>query len=254
MESPANTDRFTGKAEVYAKYRPGYPRALLEHCASNCGLLPHHVVADIGSGTGKLSELFLSNGNTVFAVEPNADMRREAEALWARAGGFRSVDGRAEKTGLYPRSVDLVSAGQAFHWFEQELTRAEFRRILRPGGWVVLAWNVRDQEATPFLHAYEEFLAKFSLEYGEVHHGRLSEGDGLRAFFSADYGSASIANPREIDFEFVKGGYLSTSYSLPPGHDRFPRAMEQLREIFNAHQQRGRVDAPLRTVVHHGRV
>jgi SAM-dependent methyltransferase len=254
MEPPANTDRFTGKAEVYAKYRPGYPRALLEHCASACGLRPDHVVADIGSGTGKLSELFLSNGATVFAVEPNADMRREAEALLAGRAGFRSIDARAEATGLPSHSVDLVAAGQAFHWFEPDRAREEFRRILRPGGWVVLAWNVRDQESTPFLHAYEEFLSEFSLEYGEVHHGRLSEGDGLRAFFSADYGSASIANPRELDFEFVKGGYLSTSYSLPPGHDRFPRAMESLRELFDAHQRGGRVDAPLRTVVHHGRV
>jgi SAM-dependent methyltransferase len=239
---------------VYAKYRPGYPETLQGHLASACGLRSHHAVADIGSGTGKLSELFLRNGNTVIAVEPNADMRREAEAMLAGAAGFRSVDARAERTGLPSHSVDLVAAGQAFHWFEPDGARAEFRRILRPGGFVVLVWNVREPEATPFLHAYEEFLREFSVDYAAVHHSRLTDGDALRPFFSADYGFAVIDNSRELDFEFLKGGYLSTSYSLTPGHDRYTQAMERLRGLFDAYQQGGRVAAPLRTVVHHGRV
>ena len=235
-------------------YRPSYPPMLLGHLASACGLRKDHAVADIGSGTGKLSELFLGNGNTVFAVEPNADMRKEAEAQLAGVAGFRSINARAEETGLSPHSVDLVAAGQAFHWFEPDGAREEFRRILRPGGFVVLVWNVRESEATPFLQAYGEFLREFTIDYAEAHHGRLTEGDALRPFFSSDYGSTAIPNPRELDFQFLKGGYLSTSYSLAPGHERYPLAMERLRELFDAHQQGGRVAMPLRTVVHHGRV
>ena len=132
------TERFTGRADVYARYRPGYPGELLPYLRAACGLLPAHVIADIGSGTGKLTEVFLSHGNVVFAVEPNADMKRRAEESLAGYASFRSVDGTAEATGLAPGSVDMVSAGQAFHWFDPVRSRAEFSRIVKPRGWVML--------------------------------------------------------------------------------------------------------------------
>ncbi len=239
---------------MYDRYRPGYPSDLLRPLRVEYGLTPSHVIADVGSGTGKLSEVFLSNGNTVLAVEPNADMRRHAESLLAGRAGFRSVDGRAEATGLAARSVDVVAAGQAFHWFDAGLCGGEFRRILRPPGVVVLVWNVRDHAGSAFLEAYEAFLREFSVDYGSVSHRRLTDGNGLREFFTNGHAHATFPNPRDLDFESVWGGYLSASYSLPDGHPRFADARNRLRELFEAHQVKGAVSMPLRTDVYHGRI
>jgi len=254
MTPPDITERFTGRAEVYARFRPEYPRELLTHLAAACGLQPRWVVADVGSGTGKLTTLFLSNGNVVHAIEPNADMRKAAEIRLSGDPRFMSIDARAEATGLPSGSVDLVAAGQAFHWFDVERAREEFHRILRPGGFVLLVWNRRETNATPYLHAYEEFLRRYSVDYAQVHHGKLTDKEALRPFFAADYGVIEFANPRKLDFAAVQGGYLSTSYSLPSGHALFPQAMGRLRGLFDAHQRGGLVDAPLRTVAHYGRL
>ena len=254
MAARDSVERFTGKADVYARFRPGYPPGILDHLRTACGLAPSHVIADIGSGTGKLTELLLRNGNPVCAVEPNRELREAAERTLGGVKGFRSVDGRAEATGLPPASADMVTAGQAFHWFEPGAARVEFQRILRPGGWVVLVWNVRQRDASPFLAAYEGFLRDHSLEHEPPSHGGLTEGDGPRSFFTADYGTANFPNTRRLDFESVKGGYLSTSYSLPPDHPSFGAAMARLRALFDSHQEGGAVIMPLRAQVYHGRI
>jgi SAM-dependent methyltransferase len=134
------------------------PPEVLPFLEGECGLTDRWVVADIGSGTGILSELFLGNGNRVFGVEPNAEMRRAAERLLGGDARFTSVAGSAEATTLAEGSVDLVAAGQAFHWFDPEAARAEFLRVLKPGGWVALAWNARRRSGTPFLEDYERLL------------------------------------------------------------------------------------------------
>src|SRR5947209_11876909 len=125
-----STSRFSSRVENYIRYRPGYPQSVVELLAGECGLTPTSVVADVGSGTGILTELFLRNGNTVYGVEPNREMREAGEGLLAGYPNFHSVDGRAEATGLPDASVDFVTAGQAFHWFDAQGARAEFSRIL----------------------------------------------------------------------------------------------------------------------------
>ena len=147
------TQRFTSRVEHYVRYRPSYPRDLLDLLETRCGLSSASVVADVGSGTGILSELFLENGNRVIGIEPNKEMREAAERRLRRHPRFTSVAGTAEATTLDDASADFVAAGQAFHWFDPERARTEFSRILKPGGWVVLAWNLRRKEATPFLPA-----------------------------------------------------------------------------------------------------
>jgi len=249
------TERFTGKADVYARYRPGYPERLLGYLSNACGLLPAHVVADIGSGTGKLSEAFLANGNVVYGVEPNSDMRRLGELHLAGNGRFHSIAGTAEATGLATVSVDMVSAGQAFHWFDPERSREEFRRILKPSGCVVLVWNVRNSTASKFLGEYEAFLKEFSVDYSELYHGRVTEGDGLSGFFTHDYATAHFPNPRRLDFDALRGGYLSTSYAVAPEDaERFALAMKRLRALFDEYQENGTVGMPLETNIYHGRV
>ncbi len=251
MES---SEKFTGRADVYDRYRPGYPAEILVPLRATYGLAPAHRIADIGSGTGKLSAVFLDNRNPVFAVEPNADMRRRAEALLSGRPGFHSVDGRAEATTLADGSVDAVAAGQAFHWFDADLCSVEFRRILRPGGFVALVWNVRDAAASAMLEAYEAFLEEYSLTRGTSGHERYTETDLLRRFFTREYAEASFHQPRELEFEEIWGGYLSASYSYATGHPRHLEARARLQEIFDAHQRGGQVSMPLCTRVYHGRI
>src|SRR5258705_3665632 len=159
--------RFSNRAADYVRYRPGYPSELLDVLRKECDLRPGHFIADIGSGTAFLSELFLTNGNRVYGVEPNSEMRQAGEEYLAAYDGFSSIEGSAESTTLEDASVDFVTAGQAFHWFEPEKTRAEFRRILRPQGWVVAIWNFREME-TPFARAYEDILVKYGTDYTRV--------------------------------------------------------------------------------------
>ncbi len=128
------TRRFRGRAELYARHRPGYPGEVVTLLEDECGLRAGSVVADLGSGTGILAAMLLARGCRVFGVEPNADMRAEGARALAAQEGFVSVDGRAEATTLPDASVDLVTAAQAFHWFDRPRARAEFARILKPGG------------------------------------------------------------------------------------------------------------------------
>ncbi len=152
--------RFSSRVADYVRYRPSYPSALLDLLRAECRLRPGHVIADIGSGTGFLSELFLKNGNRVYGIEPNKDMRQAGEEYLASYDGFSSIEGSAEATTLDDASVDFVTAGQSFHWFEPDSARREFVRILKPGGWMVIAWNDRRMEEAPFTRAYENILER----------------------------------------------------------------------------------------------
>src|SRR6266480_5260535 len=126
--------RFSNRVADYRRYRPGYPPAVLDLLRIECGLRADHIIADMGSGTGLLSQLFLKNGHRVFGVEPNRQMREAGEEFLHRFEEFTSVPGSAEATTLGDASIDFVTAAQAFHWFERQAARREFRRILKPGG------------------------------------------------------------------------------------------------------------------------
>ena len=187
------TQRFTNRVDHYVRYRPSYPRGVLDLLATECALTSASVVADVGSGTGILSELFLENGNRVLGVEPNTEMRA-AERRLGRHPQFTSVAGTAEVTTLDDRSVDFVAAGQAFHWFDPERARAEFARLLKPEGRVVLIWNPRRKDATPFLAAYERLLEVYRTDRGEVEVSRRSEEMAKALFGPGSYKTASFDN------------------------------------------------------------
>lgn len=233
------TDLFTDRVECYARFRPGYPAALLQFFQSCLGLAPHHVVADVGSGTGILTQLFLENGNPVIGIEPNAAMRAAAEHFLGRFSRFRSVDGRAEATTLADRSVDLVVAGQAFHWFDPELTRAEVRRVLRPGAPVGLVWNTRRATGSPFAEAYERFLVLRGTDYQTVRKA-WNVTDALERFFgSVGFEKRTFENPKTLDFEALKGRLLSSSYAPAPGDPGHGPAMAELWALFDDHAHHG---------------
>ena len=248
-----SVERFTNRVEDYAKYRPGYPVAVVELLTNECGLTPESVVADIGSGTGKLSEILLANGNVVLGVEPNAAMRVVAEAIFKDEPRFRSVDGSAEATTLTDSSVDLITAGQAFHWFDPIKTRTEWIRILKPDSWVALIWNDRQLETTPFLSDYEHLLLEFGTDYSEVRHDHGMP--RIEQFFGGDrYTLKGFPNTQVFDLGGLRGRVRSSSYTPAPDNPRFEPMMRQLETVFAKHQTNGYVNFAYETKVFYGQL
>lgn len=238
----------------YLRYRPGYPPGVLEHLRRVLGLSPAHVVADVGSGTGTVSEMLLRNGNVVYAVEPNAPMREAAEAALSRYPGFHSRTGSAEATGLGDRSVDFIVAAQAFHWFRPAEARREFRRIGRPGAWTVLVWN-RRLECSPFLRAYERLLRRLARDYARVDHRQRATPAALSPFFGpGGYRRTSFANRQVLDRDGLRGRALSSSYVPLPGQPGHDAVLGELRGLFDAHRRDGRVAIEYETEVFWGRL
>jgi SAM-dependent methyltransferase len=246
------TQRFSSRVENYIKFRPSYPATILDLLRREANLTENSIITDVGSGTGILTELFLKNGNTVFAVEPNREMREAAERLLRGYPSFHSVSGAAEATTLEPRSADIIVAGQTFHWFNREKTRREFVRILKPGGTVALIWNDRNTTARPFLSAYEEFLKTWGTDYEAVNHKQI-DGSVISSFFGANgFRRATFPNEQVFDFDGLKGRLLSSSYAPEPGHPKFEPMMKTLREIFDQHQTNSRVTFEYDTAVYYG--
>jgi SAM-dependent methyltransferase len=248
------TTRFSTRVSDYVKYRPGYPPAVLGLLESECKLNPSSEVADVGSGTGILSGLFLRHGNRVYGVEPNREMREAGERLLAAYPNFVSVDGRAEATTLADACVDFVVAGQAFHWFDPAGARREFLRILRPGGWVVLAWNDRRTAGTPFLEDYERLLLEYGIDYREVSVKYMEESSLSTLFGGGEIRTATFDNEQVFDFDGLRGRLTSSSYSPEPGHPNFGPMIRELEALFRRHQRDGRVVVTYDTKVFYGRL
>lgn len=248
------TQRFSSRVENYIKYRPGYPTEVVETLQSECGLTPDSIIADVGSGTGILTELFLQNGNVVYGVEPNREMREAGERLLQGYSRFHSVGAKAEETTLDGASVDFIAAGQAFHWFDREKARAEFVRILKPQGWVALIWNERLTETTPFLIAFERLLKDYATDYEQVDHRRI-DASVIRDFFdSHEFRLKRFENVQVLDYEGLKGRLLSSSYVPDAQHPNYEPMIAELERIFQEYQNEGRVDVEYVTLMYYGQL
>jgi SAM-dependent methyltransferase len=235
------TSRFSDRVENYVSYRPGYPEGVLEILHRETALAPHSRIADVGSGTGLSAELFLRNGNEVIGVEPNAAMRHEAERLLAHFPNFRSVDGTAEATTLPARSVDHVVAGQSFHWFVPQLAREEFARILEPRGWVVLLWNSRRLDSTPFLRAYEGLLQRFGTDYRQVQHRNVDAAKLQDFFGEEEFRRFTLYNEQRFDLSGLRGRLLSSSYTPKHTDPGYEPMLRELERVFEQHAEEGLV-------------
>ncbi|HLA94270.1 MAG TPA: class I SAM-dependent methyltransferase [Pyrinomonadaceae bacterium] len=236
----STVERFSNRVENYVKYRPGYPDGVIGSFRDEMGLTTSSVVADIGSGTGISAKIFLDNGNEVYCIEPNAGMRSAAESDLGAYPKFNSRNATAENTTLADDSMDFVIAAQAFHWFDPEPTRAEFKRVLKPGGYVALIWNERQLDTTPFLREYEQFLLKFSNDYTKVRHENVNA-ESLTRFFAADYRQASFDNVQIFDFEGLKGRVSSSSYMPSESDPNYDLMAVELKTLFAKHAENDRI-------------
>jgi SAM-dependent methyltransferase len=197
-----------------------------------CGLLPEHHVADVGAGTGMLSEIFLQHGNSVVAIEPNDEMRAACEQLASAWPGLLVKKGTAEETGLEPASVDFVAAGRAFHWFDITRARPEFQKILRPAGWVVLATNSRVRDDSPQSMAYEALLSENGTDYA-ANRKRYEIGSTIDEFFrGGEHSKEEIAGEQRLTLEELVGFTQSLSVSPQPSHPKYEGMQAALREFF----------------------
>ncbi|CAG7653963.1 class I SAM-dependent methyltransferase [Paenibacillus allorhizosphaerae] len=249
-----NKERFSNRVDSYVKYRPSYPQEAIDYLYDVVGLQRGSEVADIGAGTGIFSKLLLERGSRVIAVEPNPEMREAAENVLGENPNFRAVAGSAEVTGLPDRSIHFIVCAQAFHWFDRTAAQAEFKRIVKPGGKVVLLWNSRLTHGTPFREAYDRLLQTFGTDYKEVNHKNISP-DILATFFKpGTMQEARFTIQQAFDFEGLRGRLLSSSYSPAPGHPNHEPMINELRLIFDRSKQDGKVFFDYETEVFWGEI
>lgn len=246
--------RFSNRVDDYVKYRPHYSAEVVQALEQACALQPEHLIADVGCGTGLLAEIFLEHGNRVIGVEPNREMRLAGEAYLADYRDFVMIDGSAEGTNLDPSSIDFVVAGQAFHWFRVDQTRAEFARVVKPQGWIVLVWHDRDTESTNFLRAYEAFIRRHSTDYDRVQHKYIASYTALERFFAPNAMHVITQhNQQSLDFNGLSGRLLSSSY-MPKEGECYEAMMRALPELFLAYCHCDRVLLEYNTRIYYGRL
>ena len=247
------TERFSSRVEHYARFRPSYPRKVIFVLRNECALTPESVVADIASGTGLFTRLLLENGNPVFGVEPNDNMRRAGERFLAACPRFVSVGGMAEATTLPDQSVDLITSAQAGHWFDRERARAEFLRILKPDSFVALIWNDRRTKSSEFEGAYQELVAEYGLDYEEVQE-RGKRSDGAAFFAPGQCELRVMSNYQDLDYAGLEGRLLSSSYIPQSGHESYHAMLADSRRIFDKYQRNGIVRVEYDTRVFFGKL
>lgn len=251
MATHNSTQRFSNRVDDYVKYRPGYPVAIIDYLRRNYTLPAGAVIADIGSGTGISSALFLEAGYRVTGVEPNQAMREKSVELLSPFAGFTAVEGTAEQTGLAAGSADAVVAGQAFHWFDAAQARQEFKRVLKPNGIAVLVWNERltDDE---FSDAYDRLIVQHGKDYTQVDHRKTGE-EKISAFFSPSaFQTATFPNRQVFDFDGLKGRLSSSSYVPSVDEPAYGPMVEDLRRLFDRYQQNGKVTVRYATKLYAG--
>jgi len=240
--------RFSSRVENYIKYRPSYPPKIIEFLTEKKILSKHSIIADVGSGTGILSELFLKNGNKVFGIEPNSEMRRAAEIILKDYSNFVSIHSSAENTSLLSNSIDLIVVGQAFHWFNVEKTRREFKDILKSDGYVVLIWNNRRKTGKGFSTQYENLVSKYGTDYKQV---RKNE-KNVDEFFQ--YEKEIFYNYQDLNFKDLKGRLLSASYIPLKESPTYNKMIKDLKIIFEDNQNNGKVRIEYDTEIYYGKL
>ncbi len=244
--------RFSSRVENYIKYRPHYPKEITRFLHNECGLNTKSVIADVGSGPGISSENFIAAGNIVYAVEPNDDMRKAAEEIFADSDNFISINGTAEATTLENSSVDFVISGQAFHWFDKVKCKTEFRRILKKDGYAVLMWNEKT-ESNEFMRSYYDLIRKFGTDYEKINHGNVDDIIIGKFFSPLSFKTKIFSHKHPLDYDGLEGRLLSSSY-IPLEGKGFDIMIKELKDIFAANNNNGIVDMDYETILYYGKL
>jgi ubiquinone/menaquinone biosynthesis C-methylase UbiE len=248
-----STQRFSSRVADYVRFRPSYPKKVIETLERECELSRHTVIADVASGTGIFTKLLLEHGNPVFGVEPNPDMRNAGEEFLKEYPKFTSVNGTAEATTLPKRSVDLITVAQAAHWFDRGKAMPEFQRILTHTGFLVLIWNDRKMAGSRFSEQYERLVEKYGTDYSEVQRlGRTIDGSEFFQEFKCE--KRVLANHQDFNYEELEGRLLSSSYAPQRGEPACAAMLTDLRQMFAECQQNGKVRMEYDTNIYFGRL
>ena len=254
METMNQLYRFSNRVENYVKYRPGYPQSLVDFFdeIGICG--SEKTIADIGSGTGISAKLFLDKKCIVNGIEPNKEMREAGEHFLSEYPQFKSINATAETTTLKDQSVDAIVVAQAFHWFDKEKCKIEFKRILKKNGYVLLIWNDRVTDRTNFLKAYEQLLLDYAIDYKEVNHKNIdiNKIEDFFSTFKSVYKTEKLVfeNYQIFDYEGLEGRLLSSSYVPSKGHENYEHMLIELHKIFNKYNENGKVKFEYETLVY----
>ncbi|HMQ69886.1 MAG TPA: class I SAM-dependent methyltransferase [Ignavibacteria bacterium] len=252
LQTNNSVERFSNRVESYVKYRPHYPKEITGFLNKECGFDNTKIVADIGSGPGISCENFIENGNTVYAVEPNDEMRKAAEEIFRDSENFISINGTAEATTLENNSADLIIAGQAFHWFDKEKCRIEFKRILKEDGNVVLMWNDKIS-SNDFMRDYYELIKKFGKDYDKINHTNVDDQVIGKFFSPLEFKKKSIRHVHPLDYAGLEGRLLSSSY-IPLEGDSFEIMIKELKDMFVKYSENDKVEMEYQTNLYYGKM
>lgn len=238
-----NEEKFTGKADLYEKFRPSYPNSLIDFLYENAKC---DTVADIGAGTGKFTRCLLKKPWKVIAVEPNSDMRLKLSEI----EGISIFNAPAENTGLAGRSVGLVTTAQAFHWFDENLFKAECKRILTENGKLAVIFNERSYDGCEIASVRDGICQKYCGTFHSGHIGKRSSEEGdkfLRNEYFSEVNVFQCKNDVEVDLDGFVGDTLSRSYALKKGDDNFGEFISELENAFAKYSHDGKVTVKYNT-------
>jgi SAM-dependent methyltransferase len=229
---------FARSVEAYERARPEYPQEAIAWVAGEFDLTttrPPRTVVDLAAGTGKLSRPLAALGCEVIAVEPVAEMRA------AIGPGIRAIDGTAEHMPLPDESADVVTVGQAFHWFDGRRALAEIERVLRPGGALALLWNRRPVESSE-LHAAISAIVK-PYQGDAPRHG---SGAWRDAFAGRELEERVFPFSQRLDADGLADRVGSTSFIAALDEDEHAKVLERVRALVHGDS----VDVPYVCEVH----
>lgn len=248
------TKRFSDRVDNYLKYRPRYPKELLNFLIEEKIIKRSSILADIGSGTGFFTKLLIESGSQVFGVDPNKEMREAAEEFLREFPNYTSINGTAEATTLEDNSVDIITVAQAFHWFDREKTREEFLRILKQDGYLALIWNNRIKEDIPFQIEYNDLLNKYCSGHDNTNHYNITYDEIVEFYGGSEVQIFSCKNYQILDFKGLKGRLFSSSYTPKENEPNYKPVITALKVLFDKYQVNGQITMEYKTKMYYGKM